>query len=250
MQRFCFAIVLFVLLLFSATALAPAFAEPDASRNVSDRVRLERSEAPEEGAGGEAKAEADASRNVSDRVKLEGSETPETEQTKAVEEKAAGKSEDSLTQKSGPQTESEAGAQKQAATGTATDRALNLMGNSEQFYDRKGRPDPFAPFVSGSEPSTQNETQKELQRREPRTPLERMSLGQLQLTAVMETGDRNVALVEEASGKGYVVKKGTYIGNEGGRVTEILPDAVVIEEKYLDVFGNVDVRKKQMKLQK
>ena len=162
----------------------------------------------------------------------------ETGKTKTVEQKAAEKA------------ESEATGQKQAATNTKKDSALDLMGSSEQLYDRKGRPDPFAPFVSGRQPSTQDETQKKLQRREPRTPLERMSLGQLQLTAVMETGGQSVALVEEASGKGYVVKKGTYIGNEGGRVTEILPNAIVIEEKYLDVFGNVDVRKKQLKLQK
>jgi type IV pilus assembly protein PilP len=80
--------------------------------------------------------------------------------------------------------------------------------------------------------------------------LERISLGQLRLTAVMETGEQNLALVEEASGKGYVVKEGTYIGTEGGRITDILSEAIVVEEKYLDVFGNVAVRKKQLKLQK
>lgn len=237
MQRFCLPVVLLLLLLFVGTALAPAFAEQDASRNVSDRVKLERSKASEEGDGGEAKDEKQ--KDVS-----------ETEQAKPVEKKAAESAEESLTQKSGQIRESEAGVQKQAATDPSADSALSLMEEKESLYDRKGRPDPFAPFVSGQEPSTQNETKKKLQRRKPRTPLERMSLGQLQLTAVMETGDQNVALVEEASGKGYVVKKGTYIGNEGGRVTQILPDAVVIEEKYLDVFGNVDVRKKQMKLQK
>lgn len=209
MQRFCFSVVLIVFLLFSATFLLPAFAEQDSVRSVSDRVKLERSEAPKEQSAAEARKDGD-----------------------------------------GAETESEVNVQKQPATDTATDSARNLTRKSESLYDRKGRPDPFAPFVSGTEPSSQDQTQKKLQRREPRTPLERMSLGQLQLTAVMETGDQNVALVEEASGKGYVVKKGTYIGNEGGRVTEILPGAIVIEEKYLDVFGNVDVRNKQLKLQK
>jgi type IV pilus assembly protein PilP len=128
--------------------------------------------------------------------------------------------------------------------------ALDLIGKKEQYYVRKGKPDPFAPFISGPEPQSQTKQRKKLQRREPRTPLERISLGQLRLTAVMETGEQNLALVEEASGKGYVVKEGTYIGTEGGRITDILSEAIVVEEKYLDVFGNVAVRKKQLKLQK
>ena len=237
MQRFCLSALMLVFLLFSATALSSALAEEDSVRNISDRVKLERSEAPEKQSAGEARKD--------------DKDAPETEKSKTGERKAAEKAEESLTQKPGAEAESEAEADKQAASAKARDSARNLMGKSESLYDRKGRPDPFAPFVSGPEPSSQDETQKKkLQRREPRTPLERMSLGQLQLTAVMEAGEQNIALVEEASGKGYVVKKGTYIGNEGGRVTAILPNAIVIEEKYLDVFGNVDVRKKQLKLQK
>ena len=232
MQRFCLVIVLWGISLFFGTALAPALAEQDAVRHVSDRVKLESSEAPKKQE--DVKAQKDGT---------------ETEKPKTAEQEA-GRAEKSLVQQSESKTESETNIQKQAAPDDVTESALNLMGKAESLYDRKGRPDPFAPFVSGPEPSTSDKTQKKLQRRKPRTPLERMSLGQLQLTAVMETGAQNVALVEEASGKGYVVKKGTYIGNEGGRVTRILPNAIVIEEKYLDVFGNVDVRKKQLKLQK
>lgn len=139
---------------------------------------------------------------------------------------------------------------KTAGRTEAQQDAIDLLGQKERYYVRKGRPDPFAPFVRNTEPETRSEKKQKLKRREPRTPLERISLGQLRLTAVMETAEKDLALVEEASGKGYVVKEGTYIGNEGGRITEILPEAIVIEEKYLDVFGNVAVRKKQLKLQK
>ena len=50
--------------------------------------------------------------------------------------------------------------------------------------------------------------------------------------------------------KGYVIKEGTYIGNKGGQVTKILKKSVVVEEKYLDVYGKIAVRKSELKLRK
>ncbi|MBS3757387.1 MAG: pilus assembly protein PilP [Desulfobacterales bacterium] len=133
------------------------------------------------------------------------------------------------------------------------EEAVSLMGDKETLYARKGKPDPFAPFVQGAEPESAAEGEKEplgADRNRPKTPLERFSLGQLRLTAVMKMPDRRIAMVEESAGKGYVVKKGTYIGDQGGQITRILEEAIVIEEKYRDAFGNVKVREKKLKLQK
>jgi type IV pilus assembly protein PilP len=47
----------------------------------------------------------------------------------------------------------------------------------------------------------------------------------------------NIAMVEDASGKGYVVKKGTYIGDREGRVTDILPDRLIVTEQGIDDLG-------------
>jgi Tfp pilus assembly protein PilP len=121
-----------------------------------------------------------------------------------------------------------------------------LIGRKERFYSRKGRIDPFEPFLRKPEPEV---AMGELKRRVPRTPLEKIDLSQLRLTAVLRTPTKTKALVQESSGKGYVVNEGTYIGNKGGQVTTIFKDKVMVEEKYLDVFGKISVREREMKLQ-
>jgi type IV pilus assembly protein PilP len=47
-----------------------------------------------------------------------------------------------------------------------------------------------------------------------------------------------------------VIKKGTYIGTNAGKVTAIEKDAVIVEEEYEDVFGKLKVQKKELKLPK
>jgi type IV pilus assembly protein PilP len=60
----------------------------------------------------------------------------------------------------------------------------------------------------------------------------------------------NRALVQEASGKGYIIKKGTYIGLNSGRVAQIQPDRVIIEEEIEDIVGKFTTRKKEIVLPK
>jgi type IV pilus assembly protein PilP len=125
----------------------------------------------------------------------------------------------------------------------------DIIGRKERFYSRKGRVDPFEPFLRQPEPDIAPEEQAQLERRVPRTPLEKIDLSQLTLTAVLRMPTETQALLQEASGKGYVVSEGTYVGNKGGRITNILKDRVVVEEKFLDVFGKVSVRERELKLQ-
>ena len=84
----------------------------------------------------------------------------------------------------------------------------------------------------------------------PRTPLEKLDLAQLKLTAIVTTQGLKRALVEEASGKGYVVMVGTKIGLERGAVVEIEQDRIVIEHQGEDDFGKVSSKKRELKLQK
>ena len=58
------------------------------------------------------------------------------------------------------------------------------------------------------------------------------------------------ALVQETTGKGYVVKKGTYIGTNSGKIVQILKDRIIIEEESEDIYGKVPLIKKPIKLQK
>ena len=60
----------------------------------------------------------------------------------------------------------------------------------------------------------------------------------------------NRALVEESSGKGYVIKKGTYIGINSGKVIKIIKEKVVVEEEFEDVFGKTKLHQREIKLPK
>ena len=84
----------------------------------------------------------------------------------------------------------------------------------------------------------------------PRTPLEQIQLSQLKLVGIIMASSGNRALVEEASGKGYVIKKGTYIGMNSGKVVSIKKEKVVVEEEFEDVYGKTKIRKREIKLPK
>jgi len=125
----------------------------------------------------------------------------------------------------------------------------SLMGIKEKYYVRKGRIDPFEPFLRKPEPDVTAEAKAELNRRVPRTPLEKIDLAQLKLTGVLRAENKTRALVQEVSGKGYIVDEGTYIGNKGGQVSKILKDRIMVSEKALDVFGKITVLERELKLQ-
>ncbi|MGB9498746.1 MAG: pilus assembly protein PilP [Dissulfuribacterales bacterium] len=139
-------------------------------------------------------------------------------------------------------------ASKQKTEGPLFDME-NFLGGRKKLYNPKGRLDPFAPFVH--KPEAQVAAAKEkIPRRIRLTPIEKVALSQLKLTGILRTPDKHCALVQEVSGKGYIVKQGTYIGNKGGQVKKILKDRVVVEEKYLDVYGKIAVRKSELKFRK
>lgn len=125
----------------------------------------------------------------------------------------------------------------------------SLLGVKEKYYTRKGRIDPFEPFLRKPEPETPVDQQEQLTRRVPRTPLEKIDLSQLRLTGVLRAESKTRALVQETSGKGYIVDEGTYIGNKGGQVAKILKDRITVSEKALDVFGKITVVERELKLQ-
>jgi len=99
---------------------------------------------------------------------------------------------------------------------------------TEYSYNPVGKPDPFKPFI-------QLVSREGL--RKAVTPLQKFDISQLKLVAIISTSHGNVALVEDATGKGYVLKKGMWIGKNDGKVTSILRDKVIVEEVYQDIFG-------------
>lgn len=119
-------------------------------------------------------------------------------------------------------------------------------------YNPKGRFDPFEPlFKDEPDAVVQNDQPKaKRKRRIPKTPLERMALAQLKVTAIIRAPSGNRALVEDAAGKGYVIRNGTYLGLNSGKVISIARDRIVIEEEVENVLGELTIQNTELKLQK
>lgn len=118
-------------------------------------------------------------------------------------------------------------------------------------YDPQGRFDPFEPLFKEQPTAPEVEPRKgKREKRVPQTPLERVALSQLKLSAIMRTSKGNKAIVEDATGKGYVIKKGTYVGLNSGQVILIDKARVVVEEEIENVLGELIIQSTELKLQK
>ncbi|CAB5145533.1 hypothetical protein D3OALGA1CA_4118 [Olavius algarvensis associated proteobacterium Delta 3] len=114
---------------------------------------------------------------------------------------------------------------------------------------QKIRVDPFkSPIAKQPEQRKTGTRKKPAKPKRPKTPLERLDLRQLKLTAIIATPRGRKALVEEASGKGYVIRKGTYIGVHEGQVVEIASDRVIVREEIENAIGESVVNKRELRL--
>jgi type IV pilus assembly protein PilP len=121
---------------------------------------------------------------------------------------------------------------------------------STSAYNPKGRFDPFEPLFKTESEQQSAVAKTNRKRRIAKTPLERIALGQLKLSAIMRTAKGNSAIVEDATGKGYLIRKGTYIGLNSGQVIKIEKDRVRIEEESEDISGELRIEYTELKLQK
>ncbi len=100
--------------------------------------------------------------------------------------------------------------------------------------------DPFRPFVLEIRPQRRD--------RANLSPLERYEVGQLKLVGIIWDIPVPRAMVEDTAGLGYVIKMGTPIGRNDGKVKLIRPKEVVIEEIYYDFYGAKKSREVKLKL--
>ena len=137
-----------------------------------------------------------------------------------------------------PERTSKAGAKVSGAEADALIASLDQQEEEVPFiYDPTGKRDPFQPFNMAPKLELEGKTE-----------LERFSLGQLRLTAVLEGMDKPSAIVETSTGKGFTVTIGTKIGVNSGEVIEILPDKLLILETSTDFTGKKQTRTVEMKL--
>jgi type IV pilus assembly protein PilP len=114
----------------------------------------------------------------------------------------------------------------QAAASRSDGTEFSVVDN-EYVYDSTGKRDPFRSFIL----TVDN------QRKDSRGPLEQFDLAQLTVVAVVWGTNNPRAVVSDPSGRGYIVREGTYMGKNEGRVIQIADNALTVKETYVDYFG-------------
>jgi type IV pilus assembly protein PilP len=105
-------------------------------------------------------------------------------------------------------------------------------------YDATGKRDPFRSFI----------LTVEAERKDARGPLEQFDLTQLKLVAVVWGSERPRAVVADPSGRGYIVREGTLMGKNEGRIISIADNALVVKESYVDYFGETTTKDVTMRV--
>jgi Tfp pilus assembly protein PilP len=116
-----------------------------------------------------------------------------------------------------------------------------LPAKAEPNYNPNGKPDPFKPPVL--------EYGGDLKSRQARgLPLQQFEVTEFELVGIVSGGGENRALVQDASGRGYLIKVGTPIGKNQGRVVAIADRRILIEEKIKDFLGREKSRTIALKI--
>lgn len=115
--------------------------------------------------------------------------------------------------------------EENAKVSKALEELLQSMKLGDFEYQVEERPDPFMPFIS--EKIVQSDSESEFG--EKLSGMRQFEPGQLSLVAIMFTEANPMAMVEDSSHKGYVIRRGTRIG-KFGIVSDILPNAVIIKQ--------------------
>ncbi|PHR27559.1 MAG: hypothetical protein COA36_09000 [Desulfotalea sp.] len=107
--------------------------------------------------------------------------------------------------------------------------ATKTVADNPFEYILENRADPFVPFLTEKAASTNFDMNEVIDRQEPLSGMQLFEPGQLTLVALMQTGNKDIAMVEDFTGKGYVLFEGTKIGRRGV-VKDIATNSVLIEE--------------------
>jgi type IV pilus assembly protein PilP len=102
---------------------------------------------------------------------------------------------------------------------------------AEVAYSSVGKRDPFKSFIADLHASTGPVVTR------CNTPLGRFELDQLRLVAIITGLADPLAMVEAPTGIGYTLRKGACVGKNGGVVTSIRSDEVVVAEWAVKADG-------------
>lgn len=132
-----------------------------------------------------------------------------------------------------------------------TENATNepLAPPPESFqYELTGRPDPFVPFIE-PQVATKLDPNEIVDEDIELTGMQLFEPGQLKLVAVLFATDKRTAMVQDVTGKGYVIHEGVLIGRHGV-VSQIDTDQVIVTEKTRTRAGKEIINTVVMRLNK
>jgi len=120
-----------------------------------------------------------------------------------------------------------------AAAAAARDAGMPEAPPYVYSYNPLAKRDPFRSLIEEVRaPSVENTVCTE--------PLCQWDLDQLTLVAVV-TGEANpLAMVEDPGGKGYLIRRSSRVGKQGGKVTQILRDTVTVTEFWTGPDGKIN----------
>jgi type IV pilus assembly protein PilP len=102
----------------------------------------------------------------------------------------------------------------------------------EYYYNPAGKRDPFQSFLKTGTPEDNSRDWP---------PLQRWDLDKYALRGIIWNTQAPRALMLDPEGTGHVVKLGTYVGRNWGKVTSISEGCVVITEEYQTLDGELVV---------
>ncbi len=101
--------------------------------------------------------------------------------------------------------------------------------------------DPFASYLARVAPqgrSTLRENRMRLSNHK-REKLEDFDLDTLKLVAIFSMGGERVAMIEDSQSKGYIVRRGSYLGKHNGKIEKLDDSTVFLVEQVLNPAGDV-----------
>lgn len=130
---------------------------------------------------------------------------------------------------------------QQAVESPAADSSAEAAKTEASYkYEPGDRPDPFRPFHEEAKVAAAAGECDDV----PQGPLTEQEVSQLVLVAVVGQGGERVAMVQDRSGKGYLVRPGVHMGRKCGKVIDInSTEGVVVEEPFVDLLGQKQTRR-------
>ena len=129
--------------------------------------------------------------------------------------------------------------EKTAPTKDVSSQAQNKSEQKETIYEVT----PVHKYEQVSPP-----IKKKRKKRIPQSALQNIDLIQFKLVGIVFSPKGNTAMLEDSTGKGYIVKEGTYIGKNSGKIVQIKKDMIIIEEQIENSSGEIILHKVELKL--